>query len=327
VIITKTPFRISFVGGGSDLEAFYSQAEGAVISTSINKYMYITTHRFFDPDKIQLKYSKTETLNTIGEIQHPIFREVFKKFGIAGGLEATSVADIAAGTGMGSSSTFTVGLLHNLYVRQNRFVTKEQLAEEACEIEIVKLSEPIGKQDQYAASFGGLNVIRFLKEGNVLVEPLHIEKSLYQAFQSHLLLFYIGSQRSASSILSEQKKNTSEADKHRTLSEMVDMVFEFRKNLYQGNLESVGKLLHHNWQLKQQLASGITNPMIDQIYTTGIKAGAWGGKLLGAGGGGFMLFMCPPEKQNDLKKELSKLRLFDFKFEQEGSKVIHVEEE
>lgn len=327
MIITKTPFRISFVGGGSDLEAFYSRSEGAVISTSINKYMYISTHRFFDPEKTQLKYSKTETIDNISDIQHPIFREVFKKFGISGGLEATSVADIASGTGMGSSSTFTVGLLHNLHVRQSRFVTKNQLAEEACEIEIIKLGEPIGKQDQYAAAFGGLNVIRFMKEGNVLVEPVHIEKTLYLAFQSHLLLFYIGSQRSASSILSEQKKNTSEADKFSTLSEMVDMVFEFRNELYQGNLHAVGKLLHQNWLLKQKLASGITNSLIDQIYTTGMKAGAWGGKLLGAGGGGFMLFMCPPEQQNNLIKELSKLRLFDFRFEQEGSKVIHFEEE
>jgi D-glycero-alpha-D-manno-heptose-7-phosphate kinase len=328
VIITKTPFRISFVGGGSDLEAFYSRSDGAVLSTSINKYMYLTTHKFFDPQKLQVKYSRTETVQHPSELQHPIFRVAFEQFGIEGGIEATSVADIAAGTGMGSSSTFTVGLLHNLYTRHHRFVTKERLASEACRIEIEKLGEPIGKQDQYAAAYGGLNVIVFKKEGTVLVEPLHLDAEIYKAFQDSLVLLYLGTQRSASGILSEQKKNTvSDEAKFAHLQQMVGLVYELRDALYNGALAHAGQLLHENWLLKQKLASGIANPAIEEAYKAGLEAGAWGGKLLGAGGGGFLLFACPPTAKQRLLEKLSALRTFDFRFEQEGSKVIYVEEE
>lgn len=328
VIITKTPFRISFVGGGSDLEAFYGRADGAVLSTSINKYMYLTTHRFFDPSLLQVKYARTETVSHPSELQHPIFRAAFEQFGIQGGLEATSVADIAAGTGMGSSSTFTVGLLHNLYTRHHRFVTKETLASEACRIEIEKLGEPIGKQDQYAAAYGGLNVIVFKKEGTVLVEPLHLDAEVYKAFQQSLVLFYLGTQRSASGILSEQKKNTvSDEARFENLRQMVGLVYELRDALYQGALDQAGALLHENWMLKQKLASGIANTTIDEAYRAGMEAGAWGGKLLGAGGGGFLLFACAPDVKPKLLEKLSTLRTFDFRFEQEGSKVLYVEEE
>ncbi len=327
MIITKTPFRISFVGGGSDLEAYYAEEDGAVLSTSINKYMYITSHKFFDSEKLQLKYSKTETVAQVEEIQHPIFKEVFKKFGIRGGIEATSIADIAAGTGMGSSSTFTVGLLHNLYTRQHVFVSKEQLAQDACDIEINRLKEPIGKQDQYAAAYGGLNVITFKKEGNVLVEPIHLPSDFYRHFQNCLRLYYIGNQRSASSILQEQKKNTQSIDKRSLLRQMVSLVGDLRNALYSHSILETGKILNENWNLKQQLASGISNPLIDEVYHRGLKAGALGGKLLGAGGGGFMLFLCEPALHAKLDEALSQLRPFDFKFDQEGSKVIYLEEE
>lgn len=323
MIITKTPFRISFVGGGSDLEAFYSQSPGAVLSTSIDKYMYISSHKFFEEDKIRTKYSQTETVTGTKELKHPILRTALEKFGINGGIEISSIADIPGGTGMGSSSSFTVGLLHNLHVTKSTFASKEMLASEACEIEIDILKEPIGKQDQYAAAYGGLNVIEFHKNGQVSVNPLYLAQDTYQALQNNLCLYYIGNQRSASSILSEQRKNTSQADKFTTLQNMVKLVYELRDVLMKGNLDEFGKLMHENWMMKQKLASGISNPLINELYDTALKNGAIGGKLLGAGGGGFMLFYCPKEKQPKLDEALSKVRRFQFKFEQEGSKLIH----
>lgn len=323
MIISKTPFRISFAGGGSDLEAFYSQYPGAVLSTSINKYMYISSHRFFEEDKIRTKYSQTETVSQIDELKHPILRETLKKFSIKGGIEISSIADVPSGTGMGSSSSFTVGLLHNLYAVQNQLATKEMLAAEACEIEIDLLKEPIGKQDQYAAAYGGLNLIEFLPDGEVRVNPVYLSKENKQVLQENLLMFYIGNQRSASAILAEQKKNSSAADKFNALKEMVGLVYELRQQLMSGHLEQMGRILHENWLLKQSLASGITNLMIGEIYETAMKNGALGGKLLGAGGGGFMLFYCEKEKQPKLKEKLSQLRTFDFNFEQDGSKIIY----
>lgn len=323
MIITKTPFRISFVGGGSDLEAYYSKSQGAVLSTSIDKYMYISSHKFFEEDKIRTKYSQTETVGSVDELKHPILRTALNKFNISGGIEISSIADIPGGTGMGSSSSFTVGLLHNLHVTQNSFASKETLAREACEIEIDILGEPIGKQDQYAAAYGGLNVIEFHKNGLVSVSPVYLSADYYQQLQDNLCLYYIGNQRSASSILSEQQKNSSQEDKFRTLGEMVNLVYELRDCLMQGNLDGFGKIMHENWMMKQQLASGITSPLINEIYEVAMKNGAMGGKLLGAGGGGFMLFYCPRENQKKLDEALHKIRRFHFKFEQEGSKLIH----
>lgn len=323
MIITQTPFRISFVGGGSDLEAFYSQSTGAVLSTSINKYMYISSHKFFEEDKIRTKYSQTETVSSVKELKHPILRTALEKFDISGGIEISSISDIPGGTGMGSSSSFTVGLLHNLHVTKNLYASKETLGREACEIEIDILKEPIGKQDQYAAAYGGLNVIEFHKNGLVTVNPVYLSADNYNALQDNLCLYYIGNQRSASSILSEQKKNTSHADKFNTLQNMVKLVYELRDVLMKGNLDSFGHIMHENWMMKQQLASGITSPLINELYETAMKNGALGGKLLGAGGGGFMLFYCPKEKQKKLDEALHKVRRFDFKFEQEGSKLIH----
>ena len=323
MIITQTPFRISFVGGGSDLEAFYSQSTGAVLSTSINKYMYISSHKFFEEDKIRTKYSQTETVSSVSELKHPILRTALEKFNISGGIEISSISDIPGGTGMGSSSSFTVGLSHNLHVTQNRYASKETLGKEACEIEIDILKEPIGKQDQYAAAYGGLNVIEFHKNGLVTVNPVYLSADNYNALQDNLCLYYIGNQRSASSILSEQRKNTSQADKFKTLQNMVKLVYDLRDVLMKGELDSFGHIMHENWMMKQQLASGITSPLINELYETAIKNGALGGKLLGAGGGGFMLFYCPKEKQQKLDEALHKVRRFDFKFEQEGSKLIH----
>jgi D-glycero-alpha-D-manno-heptose-7-phosphate kinase len=326
MIITKTPFRISFVGGGSDLEAFYSQHPGAVLSTSINQYMYISSHKYFDEDQIRVKYSQTETVKNINDLKHPILKTVLNKFNL-NGIEISSIADIPGGTGMGSSSSFTVGLLHNLYTAVGIPVSKKDLAEEACHIEINLLNEPIGKQDQYAAAFGGLNVIRFEKDGNTTVNPIHLDQNTVAELENNLLMFYMGSQRKASDILTEQKKNTSATDKMESLKNMVSLVDDLQLALEKGELHDMGKILHENWILKQQLASSITNSDINDCYQTAMNHGALGGKLLGAGGGGFMLFYCPPEKQSSLLHALNKLRRFDFSFESKGSSIIYSENE
>ena len=327
MIISRTPFRISFVGGGSDMETFYSKHQGAVLSTSIDKYMYISSHKFFHKDTIQVKYSRTETVKNIDDLAHPLLREALRKTGITGGIEISSIADLPSGTGMGSSSSFTVGLLHNLYAINRKYVTHEELAREACEIEIEIVGEPIGKQDQYAAAFGGLNIIYFNQDGTVLVEPLHIKKTIYDALQENLLMFYVGNQRKASDILSEQKQNASQEEKFNVLKEMVGLVFELRNALYAERLNDFGKILHENWVLKQKLASKISNPEIDDIYMTGIKNGASGGKLLGAGGGGFMLFYCEKRDQDRLRSSLKKYETLDFTFERDGSKIIYFADE
>lgn len=327
MIITKTPFRVSFVGGGSDLESFYKQYPGAVLCTTINKFMYITSHSFFDDDKVQVKYSQTETVTDVSALQHPIVKAVLQKFNITGAVEITSSADVPSGSGLGSSSSFTIGLLHNLYAKSGKYVTKEKLAEEACDIEINKLREPIGKQDQYAASFGGLNVLRFYPSGAVKVEPIHLKESTYNSLQRNLLMFYTGAQRRTSSILHEQNDNMQSKSKVETLKQMVDLVDDLRNALYQDNLPAFGELLHKNWMLKKQLASKISSSQIDELYEKGIKSGATGGKVVGAGGEGFMLFYCEPENQASLRTAMSPLRELKFKMENEGTKVIYVGDE
>ena len=324
MIITKTPFRISFVGGGTDLRAFYSRRKGAVLSTTINKYMYISSHDYFEPDKIRTKYSVTETVSRVDQLKHPILRTALSLLDIQGGVEISSIADVPSGTGMGSSSSFTVGLLHNLLVRKQHIVTKEKLASGACEIEIEMLGEPIGKQDQYAAAYGGINLIEFLPDESVRVSPLYLKPENKKTLEDHLALFYIGSHRSASAILHEQNKNTlNQTDKFNALCKMADMAEELFHKLIEGNLEALGHLLHQNWHLKRQLAGGITNQAIDDIYEAALRAGALGGKLLGAGGGGFMLFFVTPDKKQKLFEALIQLRNFPFQFENEGSKLIY----
>lgn len=326
MIITKTPFRISFVGGGSDLPAFYERQKGAVLSTTIDKYMYISTHKFFEQNKIRCKYSQTETVDRVSDLEHPILRTVLSDFQL-NGIEVSSIADIPGGTGMGSSSSFTVGLLHNLNVYQNKYVTKEQLGAQACRIEIDLLKEPIGKQDQYAAAYGGLNVIEFHPDGSVRVDPVYISNETRGQLNQNLRLYYIGNQRSASAILAEQKKNTSDKDKFQALSKMVELVYELKGALVNGDLGSFGHLLHENWMLKQSLASGISNDQIGGNYNAAIDAGALGGKLLGAGGGGFMLFYVPEDKHKAVDVAMANrgASLFKFQMEQEGSKLIHFE--
>ncbi len=324
MIIAKTPFRLSFCGGGSDLRDFYKQDYGAVLSSSIDKYMHIIIHDYFH-DKIRIKYSKVEDVEKVEDIKHPLVRECLKKVEIETGIEIASLADVPAGTGLGSSSSFTVCLLHALYTFKGVPVSKEKLAADACEIEIEVLKEPIGKQDQYAASYGGLNFIRFNKDESVDLEPLIVKKDVQKELKKYLLMFYFGNERQASDILFEQKSGIKDKNKYGSIKELVKLAEDIRSSLLEGQIEKIGGLLNLGWQLKKGLASNISNPKIDDYYRRGLKAGATGGKILGAGGGGFFLFFCPPQYQDDLRKEL-KLRELKFNLENEGSKIIYTDE-
>ncbi len=322
MIGTRTPFRISFAGGGSDLKEFYSRQPGCVLSTAVNKYMFIFVHPFFD-ERIQIKYSRTELVNDAGEIRHPIVREVFKKFGIKG-IDINSIADIPAGTGLGSSSSFTVGLLHALYVYSGQYPAKEKLAREACEVEIDILGEPIGRQDQYSAAYGGLNLITFNPDDTVRVEPVAMSSSKYDEFESSLLFFYLGRLRSAREILTDQKSNTmSDKKAFNHIERMTDLAKDLRKSLSNGNLQDAGMILDEGWRLKKSLSSKISDDKIDYYYHMARKNGASGGKLLGAGGGGFLMFYCEPMQQEQLRRSLKDLKEYKFKFDGSGTKVIY----
>ena len=322
MIITRTPFRVSFAGGGSDMASFYEKHGGCVVSTSINKYMYINVHPSFDPSKTILKYSKTEIVDSLEEIEHNYFREILKKLGLKG-LEIASTADVPAGTGLGSSSSFAVGVLHVLYSYKGTFVSRERLAREACEIEIDLLKNPIGKQDQYAAAFGGLNFIEFRKDGSVVVDPVIMNPLSIKQLESNLMMFYTGLLHSASEILKEQKQNIASHDKEANLLKMCDLARSLREELQKNNIDAMGEILHENWLLKQTLASGITSPLINETYEKARKAGAAGGKLLGAGGGGFLLFYVPEDKQEAVRKAVS-LPQMPITFDRQGSTVIYV---
>lgn len=323
MIITRTPFRISFVGGGSDLATFYREHGGAVLSSTIAKYMYITSHDFFDPCKIHTKYSNTETVSSAEELQHPLLRAIFRRLELSTGLEISSIADVPAGTGMGSSSSYTVGTLHNLMARIGRKeeATKSWLAEQACAVEINDIGGPIGKQDQYAAAYGGFNIFRFNGDESVCVEPLVLADPF--GWGAHLRLYYFGNQRDASDILRVQNRESGKRSKQDILREMVSLVDPFAKALCLGNWADCGRLMHENWLLKQGLARGISDTRIQDAYQRGLAAGALGGKLLGAGGGGFILFVVRPEDKQALDKALYDLRPFPFQWDLEGSQIIY----
>ena len=322
MIITKTPFRISLCGGGSDLPAYYKKNGGAVISTTINKYMYITSHPSFDKDVTTLKYSKIEKVKNIDDIKHPIFKECLKYENIEG-LEITSIADVPQNTGLGSSSSFTVGLLYNLKSHKKEVISKEDLANLACEMEINKVGSPIGKQDQYAASYGGFNFYEFKKDGSVKVEPVIISKKALKDLERNLILLYVGGEHDSSIILTEQSKNITETDKEKGQMRIVELTYELKEELKKDNIDFVGEALHENWLIKQTLASGITNKKFDDLYEKALKNGATGGKILGAGGRGFFLFYVPLKKQKDFLKKME-LPEMKFKFESSGSTVIYV---
>jgi D-glycero-alpha-D-manno-heptose-7-phosphate kinase len=324
MIITRTPFRVSFVGGGTDLKDFYTVEAGAVISTAIKKYMYITVNRRFD-NTIRVSYTKTEIVSRVEDIQHPIVREALMLVGIDGGIEIVSIADIPSGTGLGSSSSFTVGLLNALYAYTGVLKSADELAEQACKIEIDLLAEPIGKQDQYIAAHGGLCHIQFNPDGTVFVNPIVMKNGSKQALEQKLLLFYSGISRDAAVILREQKSRTGRGDTLQHLSRLVALTLETHRCFLNGlDINELAGLLHRGWLLKKELAGGISNLAVDKYYAKALAAGALGGKLLGAGGGGFLLLVCPPEKQPAVRLALGELQEISFFFEPEGSKIIYV---
>lgn len=326
MIISRTPFRVSFLGGGSDIPSFYERSPGAVLSTSIDKYMYLTVHPYFEPGQTLVKYSRTELCRHDEEVRHPIVRECLRRVGIRSGVEITSTADIPSGTGLGSSSTFTVGLLNTLWSYAGRFASKAELAEQACRIEIERLGSPIGKQDQYAAAFGGLSLIEFHPSGRVSVQPLTLAETTMRTLERRLLLLYTGEVRDANEILADQQREIRAEEKFRAQQEMVRLAYEGRRALYDGDLDRIGSLLHENWLLKRCLSTKVSNGTIDALYQRALEAGAVGGKLLGAGGGGFLLFYCAEDRRDAVRRALGELRETPFGFDFGGTQIIYATE-
>jgi D-glycero-alpha-D-manno-heptose-7-phosphate kinase len=322
MIVSKTPLRMSFVGGGSDLPAFYADEIGAVLSPSIDKYMYIAVNRKFD-GRIRVSYSKTEEVDRAAHVEHPLVREALAVAGIDGGIEIASMADIPSkGSGLGSSSTYTVGLLNALYAFRGRFASKDVLARQACEIEIERCGEPIGKQDQFAAAYGGLNLIRFHPDESVSVDPVICRSELLRRLQESTLVFFTGRTRSASAVLSEQSKKMRDSDRKQLVRQMVQLAFDMKRELESGSLDAFGEILDANWKLKRQLTQGISDQQIDAWYETGIRFGATGGKLLGAGNGGFMMFYAPPHAHDKISQALN-LQRVQFNMERNGTQIVY----
>lgn len=326
MILSRTPLRVSFCGGGSDIKDYYSKFGGAVTSTAINKYVYITLNERSDGE-IWLKYSTSEIIRKIGEIEHPIFREALRMTGIRKGIEISSMADIPSrGSGLGSSCTFTVGLLNALHKYLGEQKDVEFLAEGACELEINKLKEPIGKQDQYAAAYGGLNYISFAKDGNVKVERIKASKKTLGELNENLLLFFTGITRSTKSILSQQRAQMAKEKKLEAMHKMVGLAGTARDALNGNDITKFGELLHENWLLKKSLTGAISNSRIDKHYNKAVKAGALGGKLCGAGYGGHLLFYAEKGKQDRVRKALGGMREVKFSINAPGTKIIYEED-
>ncbi|OIO10366.1 MAG: GHMP kinase [Elusimicrobia bacterium CG1_02_63_36] len=321
MIISRTPFRISFAGGGTDLPSFYRGESGAVVSTAIDKYMYLTVNKYFD-DSIILKYSRTEEVPAVSKIQHPLIREAMRSVGIPRGIEITSMADVVGGTGLGSSSSFTVGLLHALYAYRGRYVTAAALAREACRIEIDRVREPIGKQDQYIAAYGGFQYIEFLPDEGVKVTPIICPPERLRRLNGRLMLFYTGKTRKAGRILGRLKSQMK--GKRDDLREIKGLADAARRELQQGSIDDFGRILHEGWRVKRGLSRGVSSAEIDGAYARARKAGALGGKVLGAGGGGFLMLYAPKAAQAPVRRAMRDWREIPFKFESEGSKIIHV---
>lgn len=319
MIITKTPLRISFAGGGTDLKSYYENGYGAVLSATINKYVYITVNKRFD-DTIRLSYSKTEIVENVEDIQHDIAKACMKMTGVDRGVEITSIADIPAGTGLGSSGSFTVGLLNALYTYKGESLSAHQLADRACKIEIDILKHPIGKQDQFAAAYGGINYIRFHADDLVEREKIILTELELKNFNNKLMLFYTGIHRSADEILARQTlesiKNIEVLDSMRDQATQLKLLFQNRID------EKIATVLHEGWLKKRTITTGITNSVIDELYEKARKAGASGGKLLGAGGGGFILLYCNEEKQQLVRDHIG-LREIDFQISSYGSSVVY----
>ncbi len=320
MIIVQTPLRVSFFGGGTDFPPFYLTEGGAVLSSAIDKYIFVAIKNRFDK-KIRVGYTRTEMADSVDQIEHNLIREALRKTGITQGVEITTMGDIPSeGSGLGSSSTVTVGALHAMYTYQGEIVSAEQLAREACEIEIDTLGKPIGKQDQYIAAYGGLRFIEFQTDGTIRSRKIQIDEKSRRLLNMNFMLFFTGISRKSDSILEEQKNQIS--DRLAILREIKAMAYTARDELEAANIDILGDLLHKSWSLKKQLAGPISNGLIDKMYDAARQAGAIGGKLTGAGGGGFLLLYCPHHKQEAVRTALNTLQELPFSLEQDGTKVI-----
>lgn len=323
MIISRTPLRMSFTGGGSDLPAFYRRFGGAVLSTAIDKYVYVTVNPKFD-NGIRIAYSKNEEVGSVAEIKHYLVKATMEYLDIAGGIEITTVADIPSrGTGLGSSSSFTVGLLHALNAFKSSYVSAERLGHDACHVEIDLCGEPIGKQDQYAAAFGGFNLIEFQPDDAVVVTPVICAKETIKSIERDTIVFYTGITRSASSLLKNQSDAVAEdIAKQRTMQRMVALTYTLRDELQKNNIQAFGEILHENWMLKREMTIGISNSEIDGWYERARAAGALGGKILGAGAGGFLMLYAPQHCHAAIVTALVELRKIPMRFEPMGSRII-----
>ena len=327
MIITRTPFRISFAGGGTDLKEFYSLEPGKVISTSINKYIYVVVKKQIGivEHKYRINWSKVEFRDRIEDIEHPIVREALKMFEIDFPIEITTFADVPAGSGLGSSSSFAVGLMNALYALKGQLVTKYTLAESAARIEIEILKRTMGKQDHYAAAYGDLNVLTFHANEKVTVEPVFYSSEVLQKIASNLLLFYTTKKRNASEILKVQDQVT--PNKLSVLRQMKNLVEPLREVILSGeNLHQIGEILHENWELKRSLTDLTSSKEIDKCYLKALQAGAIGGKLLGAGGGGFLIFYAEQDKHDSVIKALSNLYHLKFRFDTSGTRITYYDQ-
>jgi len=323
MIVSRTPLRMSFVGGGSDIPVYYEKYGGAVLSTSIKKYMYVTVNKKFDSG-IRLSYSRTENCTDLSEIRHPIVRNTLSFLKFKGGIEISSISDIPSqGTGLGSSSSYTVGLLNAISTYLGKTLSKGELGELSSHIEINLCGDNIGKQDQYAAAYGGMNLIEFNKDGSVSVNPIICNEKTLKDIESSIVVFFTGRTRSASNLLKQQNKNLNDSLYVDILSNIVDSTYEMKKIIESGQVSQIGPLLDHTWSLKKSLASGISDKQIDDWYDIGIKSGATGGKLLGAGNGGFLMFFAPKHKHDNIEKNLKYLKRVEFLFDHQGSQIVY----
>jgi D-glycero-alpha-D-manno-heptose-7-phosphate kinase len=320
VIVTQTPLRVGLVGGGTDLPAYYREHGGRVLNAAIDKYVYVIVKQRFDDD-IYVNYSKKEIVSSVQEIQHELVREAMYMTGVTGGVEITTLADIpSAGSGLGSSSSVTVGLLHALFAYQGHQVSAEELADRACAIEIDRCRKPIGKQDQYAAAYGGICDIHFGPGDRVFVDPIRMPPPLRRRMQDELLLFFTGITRNANTILGEQTANI--GDRLTQLGQLRDLAGEAASGLREGDIDALGVALNKSWQAKRTLATGVSSSQIDEAVDAALSAGATGAKVTGAGGGGFLLVVCPLESQRAVRERLASMQELPIKLEPLGSRVI-----
>ena len=327
MIISRTPFRVSFAGGGTDLSEFYLKEDGRVISTTIDKYLFVAIKRqtCLAESKFRINWSKVEFKDNIDEIEHPIVRETLRLMDMDVPLEISTFADIPSQTGLGSSSAFAVGLLHALFAIKGQMVSKGDLADMAARIEVDILGRSIGKQDHYAAAFGNLNVYTFHKDESVSVDPVLCRGETKRAVGSNIMMFYTAKKRDANEILTKQRARMN--DKHHVLVGMKDLVEPLRNIFSTGSdLHEIGRLLHDGWVLKRSITEEISSPKIDEYYEKAMKAGALGGKLLGAGGGGFLLLYVKPQNQKAVTESLSDLYQLPFGFDNVGSQITYYEQ-